>query len=232
MSPLVYFEHLLEEVGLIRSVIRCIFHSEVIKATKSDCATSCFSKLSKSRLEYPWLSSYKMSRTNSLWTAAAILLSYQARDVSGNKKFEIPTILKGPIKEVFTIYNALDSLTQNHIALAAMQFGREHDKVKYYDFIVRNNNGLFNVMDKYVMEYCERVNRLYSAKARQYAMLMTVILECGFHLTFEKKSLDHIKPMVLEWAKKYKKLDAWAQKSFKDEFGYLEKELRKISKFS
>ncbi|KAK5974663.1 hypothetical protein GCK32_011464 [Trichostrongylus colubriformis] len=123
--------------------------------------------------------------------------------------------------------NSLTMEEKERISKAADQFGKDHQKMPYYDTIFNTKMELFEAMDVAVMRYVQRIEYIKNELARSYAMEITIILECAFHVIFEGHTTEWIDDLVDQWAKQFPKLSSDAQESFAGEFPLLARELKK-----
>ncbi|WKY06914.1 hypothetical protein Q1695_006808 [Nippostrongylus brasiliensis] len=81
-------------------------------------------------------------------------------------------------------------------------------------------------MDVAVTRFTDRIAYIKESISNQFAMEMTVVMECAFHEVFRKSNMKPIDSLMLQWAKQFLKLPVDAQKGFEGEFPCLANELR------
>ncbi|VDL70790.1 unnamed protein product [Nippostrongylus brasiliensis] len=130
------------------------------------------------------------------------------------------------VRHVVELFYSMPSSERKVISTAADRFARDHHKPTFYAQLMDTNLKLFEAMDVAVTRFTDRIAYIKESISNQFAMEMTVVMECAFHEVFRKSNMKPIDSLMLQWAKQFLKLPVDAQKGFEGEFPCLANELR------
>ncbi|WKY06915.1 hypothetical protein Q1695_006808 [Nippostrongylus brasiliensis] len=132
------------------------------------------------------------------------------------------------VRHVVELFYSMPSSERKVISTAADRFARDHHKPTFYAQLMDTNLKLFEAMDVAVTRFTDRIAYIKESISNQFAMEMTVVMECAFHEVFRKSNMKPIDSLMLQWAKQFLKLPVDAQKGFEGEFPCLANELRDL----